>query len=273
MSWRWRALLGSGGFLTGALIITFWTGCALFGRLLVPFDPFADDILSALSPPGATHWFGTDQLGRDVLSRVIVGSRDVLEVAPLATGLGLALGVLLGLVAGYFRGVVDELISRAIDAVLALPLVIIALLALTALGSSTTTVIVVVGVVFAPLIARTVRAAVLSERDLEYVAAARLRNQPVPWILFGEILPNVAPPILVEGTIRLGYAVFSVATLSFIGFGIQPPSPDWGLAVSESYGLINGGIWWPALFNALAISSLVIGVNLAADGLRQALNA
>jgi len=155
--------------------------------------------------------------------------------------------------------------------VLALPLVIIALLALTAIGPSTVTVIIVVGVIFAPLIARTVRAAVLSERDLDYVAAARLRNESTLWILFSEILPNVAPPILVEATVRLGYAVFAVATLSFIGFGIQPPSPDWGLAVSESYGLINGGIWWPALFNTLAISSLVIAVNLAADGVHRAI--
>jgi peptide/nickel transport system permease protein len=114
---------------------------------------------------------------------------------------------------------------------------------------------------------------VLSESDLDYVAAARLRNESIAWILFSEILPNVAPPILVEATVRLGYAVFTVATLSFIGFGIQPPSPDWGLAVSESYGLINGGIWWPALFNTLAISSLVIAVNLAADGIQRALKA
>ena len=263
-----RALMRSGSFMTGALIVAFWAACALVGRIWAPFDPFADDILSALAPPSSTHWFGTDQLGRDVLSRVIVGSRDVLEVAPLATALGLVLGVLLGLITGYFRGAVDEIVGRVTDALLALPLVIIALLALTALGASSITVIVVVGVIFAPLIARTVRAAVLSERELDYVAAARLRNESTARILLGEILPNVLPPILVEATVRLGYAVFAVATLSFLGFGIQPPSPDWGLAVSETYGLINGGIWWPALFNTLAISSLVIAVNLAADGLR-----
>src|SRR5215475_6155692 len=270
MSPRWRALLRSGGFLTGVLIIVFWTACALIGRLLAPFDPFADDILSALSPPSAVHWFGTDQLGRDVLSRVIVGSRDVLTIAPLATGLGLALGVLLGLIAGYFRGVVDELISRTIDAVLALPLVIIALLALTAIGPSTATVIIVVGVIFAPLIARTVRAAVLTERDLDYVAAARLRNESILWILFSEILPNVAPPILVEATVRLGYAVFTVATLSFIGFGIQPPSPDWGLSISTNYGMISAGAWWTVSFDGLAIASLVVAVNLVADGIQGA---
>lgn len=268
MKGRWHLLLRSGAFVSGLLIILFWALCALVGRLFAPFDPFAADVLSTLSPPSTMHWFGTDQLGRDVLSRVIVGSRDVLEVAPLATALGLALGVLLGLTTGYFRGIFDEAVSRIIDAVLALPLVIIALLALSALGASSVTVIVVVGCIFTPLIARTVRAAVLAERELEYVAAARLRNESTLRILLGEILPNIMPPVLVEGTVRLGYAIFAVASLSFLGFGIQPPSPDWGLAVSESYGLINGGIWWPALFNTLAISSLIVAVNLTADGLQ-----
>jgi len=147
------------------------------------------------------------------------------------------------------------------------------LLALTAIGTSTWTVIVVIGAIFAPLIARTVRAAVLSERNLDYVAAARLRNEPSLYILFAEILPNVVPPVVVEASVRLGYAIFTVATLSFIGFGIQPPSPDWGLAVSESYGLLDGGIWWPVLFNTLAVASLVIGVNLAADGIQSVVDA
>ena len=251
----------------------FWTGCAVFGPHIVPFDPFEDDILNTLAAPSGTHWFGTDQLGRDVLSRVIVGARDILMVAPLATALGVALGVILGLVTGYFRGIIDDMIGRVIDALLALPLVIIALLALTAIGTSAWTVIVVIGVIFAPLVARTVRAAVLSERELDYVAAARLRDEHTVYILFAEILPNVIPPIVVEAGVRLGYAIFTVATLSFMGFGIQPPSPDWGLAVSESYGLINGGIWWPVLFNTLAVASLVIGVNLTADGVQRAVDA
>jgi peptide/nickel transport system permease protein len=273
MNTRWRILSRSGSFLTGGLIMLFWTGCAVGGRLLVPFDPFADDILNTLGAPSRAHWFGTDQLGRDVFSRVIVGARDILLVAPLATALGISLGVLLGLVTGYCRGIIDDVVGRVIDALLALPLVITALLALTALGASAATVIIVIGIIFAPLVARTVRAAVLSERDLDYVAAARLRNEHTLYILFAEILPNVMPPIVVEASVRLGYAIFTVATLSFIGFGIQPPSPDWGLAVSESYGLINGGIWWPVLFNTLAIASLVIGVNLAADGIQAAVDA
>ena len=162
-------------------------------------------------------------------------------------------------------------IDRLIDAFLALPLVIIALLALTALGASTATVVVVIGIIFAPLIARTVRAAVLAQSGLDYVAAARLRNETSVYILFVEILPNIVPPILVETTVRLGYAIFTVATLSFIGFGIQPPSADWGLAISENYGLISSGVWWSVLFNVLAIASLVVGVNLVADGVQEAL--
>jgi peptide/nickel transport system permease protein len=266
----WRMLLRSRVFLTGAAIVLFWVVCALFGRMFAPFDPYATDILNTLTPPSAAHWFGTDQLGRDVFSRVIVGARDILIVAPLATALGVTGGIVLGLVTGYFRGLVDDVVSRIIDALLALPLVITTLLTLAAIGASVGSVVIVVGVVFAPLVARTVRAAVLSESALDYVAAARLRDEHALYILFAEVLPNVIPPIMVEATIRLGYAVFTVATLSFIGFGIQPPSADWGLAISENYGLITGGIWWTVLFNALAIASLVLGVNFISEGIHDA---
>jgi len=265
---RFRALSRSRTFVIGAAIVLFWIACALFGGMVVPYDPTVPDIMGALQPPSAEHWFGTDSLGRDVFSRVIVGSRDILMVAPLATALGTIVGVMLGLVTGYFRGVVDDILSRVIDALLALPIVIIALMALTAIGASSFTVVVVIGIVYAPIIARTVRSAVLSERELDYVAAARLRDEGVTHILFIEILPNIASPILVEATVRLGYAIFAVATLSFLGFGIQPPSPDWGLSISQSYGMINGGYWWLVLFNAIAIASLVVGVNLIADGVQ-----
>jgi peptide/nickel transport system permease protein len=267
---RLRSLSRSRTFVIGAAIVLFWIACALFGGLVVRYDPTAPDIMGALQPPSPEHWFGTDSLGRDVFSRVIVGSRDILMVAPLATALGTILGVMLGLVTGYFRGIVDDSLSRVIDALLALPIVIIALMALTAIGASSFTVVVVIGVVYAPLIARTVRSAVLSERELDYVAAAKLRDEGAAHILFIEILPNIASPILVEATVRLGYAIFAVATLSFLGFGIQPPSPDWGLSISQSYGMINGGYWWPVLFNAIAIASLVVGVNLVADGVQSA---
>jgi len=265
-------VLRSATFLTGAVIVLFWVLCAVFGRALVPYDPFADDMMNALQAPSAGHWFGTDQLGRDVFSRVVAGARDILTIAPLATLLSTFLGTALGLTMGYFGGLVDEILSRLVDAVLALPTVIVALLALTALGTSTTTVLFVIGFTFAPIIARTVRAAVLAERDLDYVSAAELRRENRLYIMFVEILPNVLGPILVESTVRLGYSIFTVATLSFIGFGIQPPSPDWGLSISANYGLIGGGFWWTVLFDSMAIASLVIGVNLMADGIQSALD-
>jgi peptide/nickel transport system permease protein len=201
---------------------------------------------------------------------VIEGARGIMIVAPAATVLATIVGTALGLVTGYFRGTVDDVLSRIIDAVLALPVLIIATLTVVSLGPSNITIIFVIGLVFAPIIARTVRAAVLSERELEYVSAARLRNEGNGYILFREILPNVSGPIIVEFTVRLGYAIFIVASLSFLGLGIQPPAPDWGLQIFEHYGVISGGFWWPVLFPALAIASLVIGVNLIADGVTQA---
>ena len=264
---RLRLLLRSKTFIAGAVIVGIFVIFAIFGETLAPDDPFATDPLDDLAGPGSEHLFGTDRVGRDVLSRVIVGARDILIVAPAATLLGTVLGTALGLVTGYFRGPVDDILSRFIDAFLALPTVIIGILAIVALGTSKLTVILVIGLVFAPVIARTVRAAVLQEREMEYVSAAQLRNEKAPYILFAEILPNVMGPVMVEFTVRLGYAIFTVATLSFLGFGIQPPAPDWGLQVFEHYGLISGGYWWPVLFPALAIAILVVGVNLLADGI------
>ena len=269
---RVRQVFRSGTFLVGLLIVLIWVFCAIFGPAVVPYDPYADDLLNALMPPSAEHWFGTDQLGRDVFSRVIVGARDILTIAPLATLISTVLGTALGLAMGYFRGIIDEGISRIVDALLALPTVIVALLALVALGPSTTTVVIVIGFTFAPIIARTVRASVLAERELDYVFAAQLRRETAVHIMFVEILPNVLPPILVEATVRLGYAIFAVASLSFIGFGIQPPSPDWGLSISANYGLIGAGYWWTVLFDGSAIATLVVAVNLVADGIQSALD-
>ena len=267
-----RALLRSPTFLTGALILGFWIDIAIVGPHIVPFDPFEGDLASVKSPPSAEHWFGTDRIGRDVFSRVIVGARDILYVAPLATLIATICGTIVGLIAGYLGGIVDDALMRVVEAFLAIPVVMVGLLALVALGPSTATVIAVIGIVFTPIIARTVRAAVLSERDLDYVAAAQLRNENALYVMFGEILPNVAAPIMVEFTVRLGYAIFTIATLSFLGFGIQPPAPDWGLQIFESYGLISANIWWPSLFPAVAIASLVVSVNLTADGIAGALN-
>ncbi|WP_438395607.1 ABC transporter permease [Caballeronia sp. DA-9] len=269
---RTRALLRSPTFLVGALILLFWAACAIGGHWVVPQDPYASDPLNSLTPPDSTHWFGTDQLGRDVFARVIVGARDILTIAPLATLLGTVAGTAVGLIVGYFDGWVDNVVGRLIDAVLALPLVIVALLALAAVGASNLTVILVIGITFTPITARTVRAAVFAERNLDYVLAAQLRGENAFYIMFAEILPNVLQPIIVETTVRLGYAIFSVATLSFLGFGIQPPSADWGLALSECYTLMAGGAWWTVVFDAAAIASLVVGVNLVADGIQGVLD-
>jgi peptide/nickel transport system permease protein len=269
-----QQLLRSPTFLAGAIIVGFWVVCALFGSHIAPHDP-QDQSFTSLLKPGGAHWFGTDALGRDVFSRVIVGAGDILKVAPLATLLGIAGGTVIGLATGYFGGYVDDGVSRVVDAWLALPVIIIAVTAIVALGTSTATLIVVIGVVFTPIVSRTVRAAVLSERQLEYVQAARLRGERAPYVMFAEILPNVMGPIIVEATVRLGYAIFLVAGLTFLGFGVQPPSPDWSLQIASGYTLLNDtahqGNYWIVVFPGAAIASLVVGVNLIADGIARVL--
>lgn len=261
-----RLLLRRPEFVIGNLIVIFWVTCAVAGRAIAPRDPQA--FFTPYAAPGGEFLLGTDRLGRDILSRVIVGSRDVLLVAPISAVIGVAAGTLLGLVMGYYRGLVDDVLSRVVEAFLSLPLVVVGLLALVALGPSNLTVIGVVGLLFTPIVARTVRAAVLSERELDYVQAARLQGESGPFIMFREILPNVTGPIIVELTVRIGYAIFTIATLSFLGVGIQPPSPDWGLMISEEYSQIISGYWWPVAFPSLAIASLVVAVNLIADALQ-----
>jgi peptide/nickel transport system permease protein len=268
-----RNLVHSKTFKFGATILGFWVFAAIFGNLLVPDNPLAQNLLSINQAPSASHWFGTDQLGRDVFARVITGSRDILIIAPLATLIGTVLGTGLGLAMGYFRGALDDIVGRFVEAFLALPLVVTGILGVVALGPSDTTLIVVIGIVFAPLIARTVRAAVLLERELDYVSAARLRGETSLYIMFVEILPNVLAPIMVEFTVRLGYAVFTIVTLSFLGFGIPPPSANWGLEISTNYGQVTAGYWWEVLFDALAVASLVIGVNMIANSIESALDA
>jgi len=202
---------------------------------------------------------------------VIVGARDILIIAPLATLLGTVLGTTLGLLQGFYRGILDNVIGRLVDAVLALPVVIVAFIFVVAAGASTRTLILIIGFAFALIISRTVRTAVLQERELDYVAAARLRDESSAHIMFVEILPNVLGPVLVEFTVRLGYAIFAVATLSFLGFGVQPPTPDWGADIASNHGLLAAGYWWETLFPALAIASLVVAVNLIADAIESVL--
>ena len=266
-----RELVRSPLFLIGAFILLVWIVCAIFGSTLAPHSPFDQNLEGINKAPSGAHLFGTDSLGRDMLSRVIVGSRNIMIIAPLGTLLGTAMGTALGLVMGYFRGWPDDTLGRLVEAFLALPLVVTGLLVVTALGHSNAIIILVIGIVFTPLIARTVRAAVLLERELDYVSSARLRGEGAAYIMFAEILPNVLAPVLVEFTVRLGYAVFLVATLSFLGVGIQPPSPDWGLEISQNFGQVTAGFWWEVLFDALAIISLVVAVNLVSDSIERVL--
>jgi peptide/nickel transport system permease protein len=270
---RWNLLLRRPTFLVGATMLLFWVLCAVFGHQIAPHDPLFQQLLAPNARPSGAHWFGTDSLGRDVLSRVIVGAREILVVTPLATILGTVLGTVLGLLMGYFGGIFDLLAGRIVEALLALPAVVVSFLFIVALGPSVSTLILVIGLIFTPLIARTVRAAVLGERHLDYLSAARLLGENPFRVMFAEILPNVLPAILVEFTVRLGYAIFAVATLSFLGFGIQPPTPDWGsdIAQANNNSPIGAGYWWPTLFPALAIASLIIAINLITDSIEQVL--
>lgn len=261
-----RALLRRPTFVVGVAIIAFWVLAALLWKPL-GLDPLGSND-APLQGPGAGHLFGTDNLGRDMFARTLAGAAPTLEVAPLATLLATALGVALGLVAGYFRGLTDDLLMRSFDVLYAFPQIIAVLLVSSAFGQTLVTLVLAIAIFFTPIIARTVRSAVLVETDQQYVEAARLQGERARWIIFREILPNVVPVIVVEATIRLAYAIFVSAGLSFLGLGAQPPSPDWGLVVSQNRVFLETA-WWCAAFPALGIATLVVSVNLVADNLRE----
>ncbi|MGD9705465.1 MAG: ABC transporter permease [Acidimicrobiia bacterium] len=269
---RWRLLRRRPGFIVGAFMLLVWIVCAIGGTALAPHDPFAAKFTPSMRP-GGSNLLGTDNLGRDVLSRVMVGARDVLIVAPVAAILSVAAGTMLGLIAAYLRGLLDEVISRVMEAVLSIPLVMIGLLVLTTLGASKPVYIVTVAILFTPIVFRTVRAAVLAEAQLDYVTSARLRGEGRLFIMTREILPNISGPIVVELTVRVGYAIFTIATLKFVAGGGKPDEPDWGNTIAQMYNLIPGGTWWPTVFPALAIASLVIAINLIADSVEAAYSA
>ena len=264
-----RLLLRSPTFVAGMVVVVFWTVIALLGSHITPQDPLSPSP-DLLKGPGSGHWFGTDALGRDVFSRVFAGAQSIVELAPMATGLAVVAGTSLALVIGYYGGLIDEITGRLIEASFAIPGIIISILIVLAFGTTRLAIVCVVAFGFSTIIARTIRVAVQAERNLDYVTAARLRGARAPYIMFVEILPNIVGPIVVEATVRLGYAIFAIATLTFLGFGVQPPSPDWGLQISENYSLLLSGTdWWTVLFPALAIASLVVATNLIADALAQ----
>jgi peptide/nickel transport system permease protein len=265
---RFKVLRSNKAFIIGSFILVFWIICAIFGQTIARYPINQMDFDATYAPPSAKYWFGTDQLGQDIFSRVIVGARLIVVISVLATALGTIVGATIGLAAGYFKGIFDMIVMRILEAISAIPVIIIALLAVASVGRSSPVITVfIIGFIFAPNIARTVRAAVLGEAELEYVAAARLRTERTPHILFREVLPNVLPPLIVEFTVRLGYAIFAVATLSFLGAGVETGSPDWGTQVAETWALIFSNTWWPTLFPALAIASLAVSINLISDAL------
>ena len=264
-----RILMRSRTFLVGGVVVVFWLLAAAAWPFIVPYDPQAVAPFDAFSPPNAVHWLGTDQLGRDVFSRVLAGSTSVLAIAPAATVLAVFAGSLIGLVAGYYGGIADDLLMRFVDAQLAFPGLIKAVMVLGLLGPSELNMILLIAIFFTPLVARVARSSVLGEREKDYIGAARMRGERSPYVMFIEILPNITGPIVVEGTVRLGYAVFTAATLSFLGLGLQPPSPDWGRTVSEQANYLQDAPW-ALLGPAVALATLVVGVNLLADGLRRA---
>ena len=265
---RTAVLRKNKAFVAGSSILIFWIICAIFGKWIARYEIDQMDFEATYAAPSGKYWFGTDGLGQDIFSRVIIGSRLIILIAFSATALGTAVGASIGLIAGYLKGTFDMILMRILEAISAIPVIIVALLAIAAVGGSSTIItILIIGFIFAPNVARTIRAAVLAEAEYEYVAAAKLRSEKISHILFKEILPNVMPTLIVEFTVRLGYAIFAVATLSFLGAGVEAGSPDWGTQVADTWSLIFSNTYWPTLFPAIAIASLAVSINLISDGL------
>ena len=269
---RLRLLYRSPAFVIGMIIVAFWIFSGLFPDLVARYDPLnpvrtADgSILGGRLPPSSEAWFGTDQTGRDVYSRTVAGARSVLLTAPLAAILAVIMGTVLGLVTGFYRGIVDDIISRIIEGFLSIPVILLALLAATTLGTSRFVIISVIAVLFTPVVTRTIRAAVIAEAQLDYVTSARLRGETGMFIMLREIFPNITGTVVVELTVRIGYAIFTVATLAFLGIAAgDVTTPDWGVDINQTFVLIQSNQWWPTIFPALAIGALVIAVNLIAD--------
>lgn len=270
---QFRVLLKSPGFVVGMLIVGFWVLSALLPGLLTTYLPKDFLTIPARTGPGGDSWMGTDQIGRDVYTRVIYGARPILIVAPLATMIAIVVGTLLGLLMGFYRGYVDEILSRVIEAILSIPVILMAILVVFTFGRSRPVIIGTIAVLFVPAITRTIRSAAITESQLDYVTSAKMRGESGFFIVTREILPNVTGLIVVELTVRLGYAVFTYATLAFLGFvGSNVTDADWGIDVSQNYEVIVSSIWWPTIFPALAIASLVIGVNLVADSISKAVS-
>jgi len=258
-------------FVGGGLVL-FLILVAIFAPLIAPYDPTAVDVSRALEPPGPTHWFGTDDLGRDVFSRTVYGSRISLSVGLIAVGIGFGVGVTLGLVAGYLGGLVDLLAMRAIDALLAFPALVLAISITAALGPQIQNAMIAIGVVAVPLYTRLTRGQVLSVRERDYVLAARTIGASGRRIVTRHIFPNITNALVVQATLSIAFAILAEATLSFLGLGAQPPTPTWGADINYSQRWLSNLKWWMSVGPGLGIFLAVFAFNFFGDALRDALD-
>ena len=258
--------------IVGGGLVTFLVLMALTAPWISPYDPIAVDVQQALEPPGGAHWLGTDDLGRDVLSRVIWGSRISLAVGVIAVGIGFILGVSIGLAAGYLGGLFDLIAMRGIDALLAFPALILAISITAALGPQIQNAMIAIGIVAVPLYARLTRGQVLSVREREYVSAARAIGAPPLRIVMRHIFPNVTNALIVQATLSIAFAILAEAALSFLGLGAQPPTPTWGADVNYSQRWLSNLKWWMSVGPGLGIFLAVFAFNFLGDALRDALD-
>ena len=242
--------------------------CAIFGPWIVPYDPLASDTIAKLAPPSAKHWFGTDQIGRDIFSRVVVAARLDLAIAVFSVALVFAIGGLAGVMAGFFGGWTDRIIGRIVDTIMAFPLFVLAMGIVAALGNTVTNIVLATAIINFPLYVRIARAEANVRREAGYVQAARLTGNSDFRIVLTTIFPNIMPLMVVQMSLTMGYAILNAAGLSFIGLGVRPPTPEWGIMVAEGAGFIVSGEWWIALFPGLALMLAVFCFNLIGDGLR-----
>ena len=241
---------------------------AIFGPSLVPYDPLASDAAHALEPPSWSHWFGTDSLGRDVFSRVVVATRLDLTISVAAVALSFIAGAILGSLAGYYGGWLDAALSRVLDTIMAFPLFVLAMGIVAALGNTIENIIYATAIINLPFYARLVRAEVNTRRDAGFAQAAKLSGNRDLSVLALHIFPNALPPMMVQVSLNLGWAILNAAGLSFIGLGVRPPTAEWGIMVAEGANFIVSGEWWLALFPGLFLVIAVFTFNLLGDGLR-----
>ncbi|KAA6043351.1 ABC transporter permease [Pantoea sp. ICBG 1758] len=266
-----KRLLRSPQGAAGVLIILLALLMVAGGAHVAPFDPESISILTRYKPPGAEHWFGTDQMGRDIFSRVLVGARSTILLSLLATALAMVIGSVLGTASAYLGGKTDEFMMRTMDAVMAIPSLLFALLIVSTLGQSSMNAVLAITIAFVPGMVRISRSVALAARQQDYINAAIARGEAAHYIILREMLPNILAPIIVEATIRVAFAIMLFATLSFLGLGAQPPEPEWGLMVSEARTYFFSAPWM-MLIPGLAIALVAIGFNLLGDGLRDVLN-